>query len=211
MSSEDDFSQRLTEEISWRLRELSELVRACSDGSAVRRDTISRAALPLLYAHWEGYFVVSANAYLNFLTTKRLAISMLRDEFWALSVRRKFRPEQIGGEVNFSKFLMSIRSEPDRSFKRGGFEKINGKSNLNSDVLSYCCGIIGIDVSPFSGYFSFIDDNLISKRNFVAHGEALRFDPQNIPIFRDKVVELMRLCQTQFENAAHMRSYMRIP
>lgn len=209
MSIEDQFSQRLQEEITWRVRELSELVRVCAEGGVVRQNALSRAALPILYAHWEGYFVVSANVYLSFLTQKRMVLSSLRDEFWALAIRKRFKPNQVGGDVNFNRFLMSIKAEPDRIFKKGNYEKINGGSNLNSDVLTFCCQSIGIEVEPFTPYFSFIDDMLIKKRNHIAHGEALRFASKDIPGYREKVVELMRIAQTQFENAGHSGSYRR--
>ena len=209
MNSEDNFSIRLQEDITWRLRELSEVVRACAEGTDMRRAALSRSAIPVIYAHWEGYFVMAANSYLNFLAEKRTLLSAMRDEFWALSVRKKFKPQHVAGDVQFGRFLMSIKAEPDRVFKKGGFERINGKSNLSSEVLIYCCELLGLPTVAFEVYFEFIDTMLIDRRNFIAHGESLRFPPQEVPEYRDKVVDLMRITQTQFENAAVQKSYLK--
>jgi hypothetical protein len=209
MNPEDRLSSRLDEDKIWRIRELTELVRACAEADTIRQDALVRAAIPVLYAHWEGYFVFSTNAYLNFVAEKRRMLSVLRDEFWALTLRRKYRHQQINSDSSLTRLLLSIRSEPDRSFKKGTFERINGQSNLSSDVLRYCCGCVGIDYEAFADYEGFIDLDLLDKRNHIAHGEALRFQANKIPIFRDKVVDLMRIVQNQVENMAHSASYMK--
>ncbi|MBL3553181.1 hypothetical protein JMM51_13335 [Rhodovulum sulfidophilum] len=202
-------STRLQEDIVWRIRELSEVVRACADGSVVRRSALARSAIPVIYAHWEGYFVVAANTYLQFLSGIRMPMSNLRDEFWALSIRKRFKTQQIGGDNQFNRFLLEIRSDPDRLFKRGSFDKINGRSNLNSEVLSSCCNAVAIPVEPYKQYFDFIDRDLIAKRNHIAHGESLKFPASDVGAYRDSVVELLRITQTQFENASVSGDYLK--
>jgi len=162
-----------------------------------------------MYAHWEGYFVHSTNAYLNFIADKKILISQLKDEFWSLTVRKRYKHNQINSDKNFSKFLLDIKSISDRSFKKGIFEKINGNSNLNSDILKFCCTTICIDHSNYADFFNFIDEDLIDRRNYIAHGSSLKFPPQEISEWRDKVVDLMRLTQTLIENAAVTASYCR--
>jgi hypothetical protein len=210
MRTIDDFSRALTEDRTWRIRELSELVRSCNEAIGVRRDALSRAIVPVLYAHWEGYFVLAANSYLTFLSFQRLPLADLRDEFWVLAMRKKYKQSQVVGEINFHRLLMSIRQEREIVFKPGRYERINGKSNLKSEVLESCCLTIGIPTDAFQPYFEFIDKNLIDKRNFIAHGESLRFEYKDVPFYRDSVVELMRIAHDQFENAAITGSYRRM-
>ena len=104
MNPETNLSSRLQDDITWRIRELSELVRACREASGIRKDALLRASLPVIYAHWEGFFVFATNSYLNFVTDKRIKVSLLRDEFWALTVRRRYRPQQISGDIQFARF-----------------------------------------------------------------------------------------------------------
>lgn len=209
MRSIDDLGRALTEDRTWRIRELSELVRSCNEAAGVRRDALCRAIVPVLYAHWEGYFVLAANAYLTFLSFQRLPLADLRDEFWVLAIKKKYKQSQVIGESNFHRLLMSIRKERELTFKPGRYERITGKSNLKSEILESCCMAIGIPTEPFQPYFDFIDKNLIDKRNFIAHGESLRFEYKDVPLYRDSVVELMRIAHNEFENAAISGSYKR--
>jgi len=209
VTPEEGLSARLQDDKTWRIRELSELVRACQDASSIRREALLRASVPLLYAHWEGYFVLAANNYLTFVTEKRLQISDLKDEFWALTVRKRYRPNQIASERTFSRFLLDIRKDTIETFKKGKYDRINGQSNLNSEVLSFCCSTLGLSASPFETYLDFIDKNLIDKRNFVAHGSSLRFDVEGVSEYRDKVVDLLRIVQTEIENASISGAFRR--
>jgi hypothetical protein len=211
MIAEDNLSDRLQADITWRVKELSEIVRSCKDAEFTRQEALLRASVPILYAHWEGYFVYAANCYLNYLTDKRLPLSILRDEFWALTVRKRVRPQQINGDISFSRFLMNLRQEKDRIFKKGNFERINGSSNLNSEVLVFCCAQIGLSDATFRSYFNFIDRNLIDKRNHIAHGSSLRFRADDVAIYRDNVVDLMRITQTAIENDVALTLYKKTP
>jgi len=211
MSPETNLASRLQEDITWRIRELSELVRACQEATGVRKDALLRASVPVTYAHWEGYFVYATNAYLNFLTDKRLYLGTLRDEFWALTIRRKYKPQQIAGNIQFTHFLLDLRSDADRVFKKGNFEKINGTSNLKSEVIRFCCGCIGLNAEAYSSYFDFIDRDLVDKRNHIAHGSSLRFAEDVVSDYRDKVIELMRITQTEIENSVVRGLYKKLP
>ncbi|MES3042886.1 MAE_28990/MAE_18760 family HEPN-like nuclease [Sphingomonas faeni] len=207
MLPETALTERLQSDITWRIIELSEIVRACGEASGTRQSALLRASIPVLYAHWEGYFVHAANSYLNFVGDKRILLGDLRNEFWALTIRKRYRAQQVAGSIQFNRFLLDIRSEGDRLFKKGNFERINGASNLKVEVLQFCCICLGINSDCFLEYYDFIDKDLLDSRNHIAHGSSLKFAPERIGIFRDKVVELMRITQTEIENAVATESY----
>ncbi len=208
MSAEDELSFKLSEDKAWRIRELSEIVRACNDAGGIRREALVRASIPVIYAHWEGYFVCATNSYLSFVANMRISLGLLRDEFWTLSIRRRYKHQQIAGDIHFNRFLLQIRSESDRTFKKGDFERINGMSNLNSDVLKWCCSQIGLNADAFSDYFEFIDNKLIHRRNFIAHGASHRVELDSVAEYRDKVIEMMRITETEIENSVFSSSYL---
>ncbi len=209
MTAEQNLTRRIQEDVVWRIKELSELVRACNEAKAVRQEILLRAAVPVLYAHWEGYFVYAANAYMNFIVEKNLLLSILKDEFWALTIKKRYKHNQINSEKNFSRFLLEVKSMGDRTLKKGLFERINGQSNLKSETLEYCCQCICIDHSPYRPFYDFIDNELVDRRNHIAHGASLRFQAKEISSWRDQVIDLMRLTQNQVENAAATAAYRR--
>lgn len=187
------------------------MVRACKEARGTRKDALLRASVPVMYAHWEGYFVHATNSYLNFLTEKRINLGALRGEFWALTVRRKYKPHQLAGDIAFTRFLLEIQSDADRIFKKGNFDKISGASNLKSDVIQFCCHRIGLNSKAYSSYFDFIERELISKRNYIAHGASLRFAEDEVGEYRDKVVELMRITRNEIENTVVRELYRKLP
>ena len=209
MSPETYLTSRLEGDITWRIRELSEIVRACADAKGVRKDALLRASVPVLYAHWEGFFVYAANSFLTFLTEKKIKISLLKNEFWVLNVRSRYKPQQISSDILFTRFLLDVRSDVDSSFKKGRFEKINGRSNLKSERLRLCCIAIGIDAEAYASYFNFIDEELIEKRNYIAHGSSLRFNEQSLSIYRENIIDLMRISANLIENSTATKAYLK--
>lgn len=211
MTPETVLETRLQDDITWRIRELSEIVRACSECEGTRQHALLRASVPVIYAHWEGYFVFATNAYLNFVADKRLPLRDLKDEFWSLTIRKRYRAQQMTGSVQFNRFLLEIRRDSlnDRTFKKGAFERVSGSSNLRSEVLLFCCSCLGLSSSSFSPYLEFIDKELVETRNHIAHGSSLRFANSSVSVYRDKVVELMRVTKTEIENSVARELYKR--
>ena len=209
MTPETELLIRLQDDKIWRIKELSKLVRACNEAGMIRKEALLRASVPLLYAHWEGYFVLAANSYLKFVSAKRFPIADLKDEFWAMAIKKRFNPNQIAPDRAFTKFLLEIRKDTGFLFKKGQADRINGQSNLNSDVLEFCCRCIGLTSCAYSNYMDFIDKDLINKRNHIAHGASLRFDADSVSAYRDKVVDLFRIVQTEIENAVTGETYRR--
>ena len=209
MSPESHLSSRLEQDITWRIKELSEVVRACHDTNGLRQTALLRASVPVIYAHWEGYFVHSINAYLTYVSELGVYLSQLKDEFWALNVRKRYNPNQVQGDAPFRDFLIGLRQEEDRLFERDSFDRITGKSNLRSNVIVHACQCIGINNNHFKEYFNFIDKELLDKRNHIAHGASMRFELDSLAVYRDKVVDLMRLVQQEIEHAVVHKAHLR--
>jgi hypothetical protein len=208
MSVEEQTLLAIAEDKGWRIRELSEVVRACKDSTGVRQSALIRATVPVIYAHWEGFFVFSINKYLNCVAEKGIMLTRLRHEFWALTIRKRVRPQQLQSEAHLNKFLIEIRSEADQSFKKGRFDRINGMANLRSDVVKWCCSQIGFSAEIYDEYYKFIDEKLVDKRNYIAHGESIRIDIEAVIEYRNNVIELMRITENEIENAITLRKYL---
>ena len=61
--SEADFSTQITQDRSWRLREISDLKTAIIRADDNLRRVLLRALITICYAHWEGYIRFAARKY----------------------------------------------------------------------------------------------------------------------------------------------------
>jgi hypothetical protein len=60
---EADFSTQITEDRSWRIREISDLKSAIARADDNLRRVLLRALITICYAHWEGYVRFAARKY----------------------------------------------------------------------------------------------------------------------------------------------------
>ena len=119
----------LSAEISWRRKELTDLryVLESSVDSRTRRATLTRAALALLYAHWEGYVKAAAERYLEFVCMQRRKNSELSDSLLALTVRSSLQAAESQGT------LPSIRPNARSRIR------ISAQGFLSATVSLYGC------------------------------------------------------------------------
>jgi hypothetical protein len=78
-------------EISWRRKELTDLreVVQSSTVSRTRREAMTRAAVALLYAHWEGFIKAISEDYLEFVAMQRCKHSELSGNMLAIVLRSR--------------------------------------------------------------------------------------------------------------------------
>lgn len=207
----DQLSTRLTEDITWRLREISAYRRAINSSDRVRADALLRGGVPLLYAHWEGYFNSACSLYLSFVAEMGISTDHLKPNFWAITQLKSKNVDAIRSERDLYNLLCDLRSSPGRIFRRGRHAKITGRSNLNSRTLITGLEFLGLSSSNADPYTEFLDQQLLPDRNFIAHGESLSINDEKFDEYREGVVELMRLMKNEIENAAALKNYLRNP
>ncbi len=71
----------LDREFLWRLKEIADLKSSVRSSSSLRCKTLTRAGVPLLYAHWEGFVKNSSLGYVNFVSSQRLRYEELASCF----------------------------------------------------------------------------------------------------------------------------------
>ena len=69
--SEADFSEQITQDRAWRLREISDLKAAIDKADESLRRVLLRALVTVCYAHWEGYVRFAARKYLEHVALRR--------------------------------------------------------------------------------------------------------------------------------------------
>ena len=73
---------------AWRRKELSALLTAIRSAIGQQQKLQLRAAIALLYAHWEGSIKSSAEAYISYVAGKKLSCEKLASNFMALAIGR---------------------------------------------------------------------------------------------------------------------------
>lgn len=199
-------TNKLFEELGWRRKELKLIKDQIPVKASPLQSALLRSALPLLYAHWEGFIKISMSCYLEHVSRKYLLNNQLTIKFLALSVQHKL------GELvenNFENRVKIIDILFANYNSRSNVPKkniINTKSNLRFDVLKEILFILDLDDSHVDKYRDLIND-LVDNRNHIAHGEYNVIDYPTFINFYDDTIELMEYLKTQIENNAVLKTY----
>jgi hypothetical protein len=207
--TEYDFSSQITEDRTWRLKEISDLKSAILRADERLQKVLLRAIITICYAHWEGYVRFAARKYLEHIALRKFRYSELNRQF----LRNYFLPRLAA--LSTSKISMTDRcdllndilSASDRKFSRANEDLINTKSNLNFDVLSDICLVCCVPLQPFEDKSSFIDAILLKRRNAIAHGEDTFVDIRDLDELTTETVTIMRAFGDALENQVTLSKY----
>jgi MAE_28990/MAE_18760-like HEPN len=209
----NDLSDRLSEDLAWRKIELSAL-----KGLIERREfelrknkVLTRSGIAILYAHWEGYIKCAATNYLEFVSMqKSLKYCDLTDNFIAIAMKSKLDEASNANQSTIHneviKFLIESMEERIKIPREG---VIKTGSNLSSDILRQILALVGIEYQPYEMKQVLIDEKLLAKRNYIAHGEFLDVDVDSYRELHQEVIEMMDLFKDQIENHAQQKLYLR--
>ena len=78
----------LDTELGWRMKEIANMKTAVRESAFIAQSTMIRAAVPLLYAHWEGFVKNAATGYLNYVNSQGLSYSELRSCFVVFGLKK---------------------------------------------------------------------------------------------------------------------------
>ena len=208
----DELVAKIAEDLIWRRKELTELkalVQVYKD-DILRSRVLIRAAVALLYAHWEGFVKKSSSYYVEYVASHRLPYRKLAANFVGLTLRSKFSElgvsEKIsGGNALADFFCNKLDNKSNVPYRK----VVDTKSNLSSTVLLDIISALGLDASQFSTHLNFIDTNLVNLRNHIAHGNALGMNVDSYLELHDQVVSLIATYRNVVENAAISRRFER--
>ncbi len=207
--TETDFSARITEDRSWRLKEISDLKTAIRRGDEKLQRVLLRALVAICYAHWEGYVRFSAQKYLEHVALRRLPYGELDRQFF----RNYFLPRLAAlstsktGIAERCALIDEILNSSGRRFSRVNDDLINTKANLNFDVFADICLVCGVPADPFANKSSFIDVVLLKRRNAIAHGEDTLVALNDLDEVTNGTIGLIRAFGDALENRVVLRTY----
>lgn len=208
----DDFTQLVTSDRTWRIREISDLKTAIRRADHSLEKVLLRALVTVSYAHWEGHVRSSAKLYLTHIALRRFEYASLSPQF----LKNYFLPRLSALSTSRSSvasrcdLLDDILSSSDKRFSRVNDDLVNTKSNLNSEVLREICLICEIPRDDFETHENFIDAILLKRRNAIAHGEDTFIAKDDLDDLADRTIGLMRMFGESLDNKVQLKGYMAV-
>ena len=152
LKTAEQLSDRLSNELAWRKKELSEVkslveTRSFSDS---KHKAVIRSGLCLLYAHWEGFVKLATNSYLEYVRMQKLCYEELASNFLALAMKEKLKEAK---ETNKPSLYIPVCDFfLDELNQRCSLPKdaISTASNLSSEIFREITHTLGINFSPYS-------------------------------------------------------------
>lgn len=206
----EQLSDKLSEELVWRKKELSEVKSLIETKfSLYKHNALIRSGICLLYAHWEGFVKLAGNSYLEYVRMQKLSYDKLASNFLALAMKERLdraketnKPSLYIPVCDFFLKELNQRCELPK-------DVISTASNLSSEILKEITRILGIDFSPYSTKSVLIDTKLLKTRNEIAHGEYSITDKEEYLELHAEIIAMFDLFRNQIENAAINKDYMR--
>ncbi len=207
-----ELNQALDEAIAWRKRDISNIhllimgTRREHEMSALRR-----AAVPILYSHWEGFTKQAAEFYLELVSKQNLLYNQLKTNFLAIACRSTINDaSQTKNIVARTQLVDFLIYNHDHRAKLSTDRVIDTESNLNSKVLLNLLHTIGLIIDDFwQGKELLIDGSLLKHRNEIAHGKRIEVDHETYVQLHGLVLDMIEHIKTTIENAASLKSYLR--
>jgi MAE_28990/MAE_18760-like HEPN len=210
----EHLNQRLTDDLIWRKREMSDLKSLVKNRSFHYSQHIAvlRSGVTLLYAHWEGYIKTAATSYLEFVSRQKLTYDELAINFVAVAMKFKLNDASETNKATiFTEVANFMLTQTNQKTSIPYENVVSTASNLSSDVLREIICLLGLDYSFYKKKEVIIDEQLLKRRNGIAHGEYLSLDREEYQQLHDEILGMMENFRSQVENNAIQKLYLRNP
>ena len=196
--------------MGWRIKEISSLKSAVKSSSYISEQTLVRASIALLYAHWEGFIKSSATAYVTYVNNQGLSYSELQTCFVVLGFKKTLHDVQQSKQSQLNVALVDfIRDGLATKTKLKIDTAINTESNLSASVFENILQAVGFATAPYEARTNLINESLLKRRNTIAHGEYIDVAKDDWAKLADEVLEMLRQFKTDIENAMALSAFKR--
>ena len=206
-------SEAIDNSLAWRKKELTSL-RIIIEASRRdhERNLLIRAAMPVLYAHWEGFTKEASQLYLKFVSQQGLKFCELKENFFALAARGRIRQASGAQRVSAHLCLVSfILESQNKDIKFLAKSSIDTRSNLSSSVFKEIMLCLGLKYdSSWVSRELLVNGSLLKNRNDIAHGKNVIIDEDTYHQLHSLVIEMLNHFRNIIENAANLKSYLKL-
>ncbi|WGM37692.1 hypothetical protein AMEJIAPC_00592 [Caulobacter sp. NIBR1757] len=202
-----DLQSILDSDLAWRRKEISSLVTLMKTAPFGVQGNLIRAAIPLLYAHWEGFGKNCFVRYMEHVSLKSIKFRKLKLPFLYLDALGIIKEAGTSGPAAGISALGRVLERNEKSNRTNYGKKLSTKSNLRQSVLSDLLIMCGIEDFPIAKYENFIDNQLCDPRNDIAHGVGGAPSLDTFLKRRDIAFELMTDLQASVVNSASLERF----
>jgi hypothetical protein len=203
----DVFLDRL---LAWRKKELTTLKFTVLASRDDAQHTLLRAAITLLYAHWEGFIKDAATAYVQFVAMQNSPLDKLRSNFVALALRGQIRAAAQTQKVSiYSTLVDALAIRMPQPARIAWLKAIDTESNVTSEVFKEIVHTVGVEFAPYALKTKSVIDRLVFLRNEIAHGRGL---PVDVAEYNGLYADLLAMLDTfrgQLSDAAASSRHLR--
>lgn len=204
----DLLSQSVEEEYKWRSRELEHLKKLIPLKREDKQKVLLRAAITLLYAHWEGFIRKVANDYYEFVSYQKHKIGDFNASFIAVLLRKEANDLIDNKRISQQKYIFDkIRTDLEKNANFPNESPIK-TSNLNFEILEDICSLLCVDIKRFETKRIVINEHLLTRRNKVAHGHYLEIDLDDFNQTYTHVLGMMEIFKDEALNSAALKKYL---
>lgn len=204
--------QEIDSEISWRKQELTTTLQMVQRSSGADQRANLRAGVVILYAHWEGWIKSIAKLYIRYVNTKSIPYVLLSEAFLGNALKTRMTSiEEASAPLIHNQFALFLRT--GLSKKAALSESlIRTEGNLSSAVFFDILERLGLERRPeYSLKAHLIDNDLVHRRNTVAHGQYLDLTSGDFQLLRTDVLKLLELFTDDVRNAASTGRHLAAP
>ncbi|WP_437976293.1 MAE_28990/MAE_18760 family HEPN-like nuclease [Sorangium sp. So ce295] len=214
--SEEELAELLQGNLQKRKRELTAMKFLVDKSRAHEQQMLFRVGVALLYAHWEGFVKLAANAYITYVDHQGFAYRDLIPSLGGLALRGMMidasqSTNKHAGRTKIVEILLDgsagIARLPIGDFVDAAGDPVKS-ANLNATVLDDILGLLGLDRVPYEAKRNLIDEKLLKRRNDVAHGELVSVDEATFRELYDEILQLLEQFSTDIMNAAALKRYL---
>ena len=204
-----ELEEAISDEFGWRKRELSYLKTAIEKYDSSARATYLRAAVSLLYAHWEGFVVGCLRAYIRYVSFQKERLDRLAPELWVGVVLGELRAiEDQRSASARARLMRTLHGLMSKAASLNESKLIDAQSNLNASRFLGLVACSGLDQSFFETSSVFLDEALVAKRNAICHGEDVSLDAEAYSSLEKQVIELMEKVRSQALDSAQNKKFL---
>lgn len=207
--TEQDLSSIFDADLIWRRKELSDIKAAIKTADPPSKPVLLRAIIAMSYAHWEGYVRTCANRYFEHLTLRKKPFAEFERQIYVNSVLGRLdtlHQGRVGLEAR-CKLVNDILDGTGGRFAYVNPDLVDTRSNLNTDVIKDICMVCGVDSSHFDQNRTFLDIQLLKRRNAIAHGQQEFIQTDEIDDLVANILALMGFFRNLLENKIYSKAY----
>ncbi|MDU5455325.1 MAG: MAE_28990/MAE_18760 family HEPN-like nuclease [Pseudescherichia vulneris] len=207
-----ELESKLDEDLSWRRKEFTTLKLMINGSRAHQKQVLLRAAITLLYAHWEGHIKHCALVYLKLLNCLGIRYCDMTDNFIQLSLSEKFKQgfsiKKFSSQKEIYYYLTSDKKD---NFSISKDIVIDTESNLKYEVVFNILEQLGLNSSIYELKENFINSKLLRCRNAIAHGDRISLEDleDTYQELEEELLDMIETFQNLIRNAASNKSYLK--